>query len=171
VPLKIIALAVAGQFRALLTYFSLPDARHLAAAMGGCGLIALIVWFALGGNGVVPRGVIVSDTVISFLALAALRVFLRLYRERLAPRPSGLPAPARRRRAAIAGAGSVGAALLRDIQGRPGLGLEMVCFFDDDTAKIGSNLHGIPVLGPVRKIALLAGELDLQKLIIAMPAA
>ena len=169
-PLKLVALAFFGQFRTLLTYFSLPDAKRIAAAMAVSALVATAVWFALGGNGVVPRGVIVSDMVISFLGLTAFRTSLRLYRERLSAPSDGSPA-SRKRRAAILGAGSAGAALLRDIQGRQGLGLDVVCFVDDDRSKIGSTLHGKQVLGPTRKLASLVEELALQKVIIAMPTA
>ena len=169
-PLKLVALAFFGQFRALLTYFSLPDAKRIAASMGSAGVAALIVWFALGGGDSVPRGVIVSDIIISFFALTAFRISLRMYREKLAA-PAAGPAFSRKRRAAIVGAGSAGAALLRDIQGRQGLGLEVVCFIDDDRAKIGSSLHGKQVLGPTRRLEALATELDLQKIIIAMPTA
>jgi FlaA1/EpsC-like NDP-sugar epimerase len=168
-PLKLLALAVCGQFRSLLTYFSLPDAKNIALAIGFSGLVAIVVWFGAGGSSVVPRGVIVSDTVISFLGLALLRTVLRVYRESLANAVSA--SSGRRRRTAILGAGSAGAALLRDIQGRHGLGLDVVCFIDDDGAKIGSTLHGTPVLGPLKKLASVAAELDLQKVIIAMPTA
>jgi FlaA1/EpsC-like NDP-sugar epimerase len=168
--LKLFALAVFGQFRALLTYFSLPDAKRIAAAMGSAGVLALGVWFVVGGRDVVPRGVIVSDLLISFMALTAFRTGLRLYREKVTALPSD-PVAKRKRRVAIVGAGSAGAALLRDIQGRQGLGLEVVCFIDDDRAKIGSSLHGKQVLGPTRKLSSLADELDLQKVIIAMPTA
>jgi FlaA1/EpsC-like NDP-sugar epimerase len=170
-PLKLVALAVFGQFRSLLTYFSLPDARHLAGAMGGSALVALAVWFAAGGADVVPRGVLVSDMVISFLGLSGFRAALRAYRENLVVPAGGSVSAGRRHRTAIAGAGSSGSALLRDIQGRQGLGLEVVCFLDDDRAKIGSTLHGKKVLGPLRRLAALARELDLQKIIIAMPSA
>jgi FlaA1/EpsC-like NDP-sugar epimerase len=169
-PMKLVALALFGQFRALLTYFSLPDAKRLAGAAGVSALVALAVWFAAGGAGVVPRGVIISDMVISFLGLAGLRTILRIYRERLMAAQSG-GGGTRHRRTAIVGAGSSGAALLRDIQGRQGLGLEVLCFIDDDRKKIGGTLHGKPVFGPTRRLAALIEELDLQKVIIAMPAA
>ncbi len=169
-PLKLVVMGFFGQFRTLLTYFSLPDAKRLAGAMGICAVIALVVWFARDGSGVVPRGVIVSDMVISFLGLSSLRTVLRIYRERLTATVGGAVA-GRRRRTAILGAGSSGAALLRDIQGRQGLGLEVVCLIDDDRTKIGSSLHGRPVLGPTRRLAALAEELELQKVVIAMPSA
>ncbi len=165
-PLKLVALAFFGQFQTLLTYFSLPDAKRIAAAMGLSALVASAVWFVLGGANVVPRGVIVSDMVLSFLGLTFFRTALRIYREKLSS-----PRDGRRRRAAILGAGTAGAALLRDIQGRQGLGLDVVCFVDDDRSKIGSTLHGKQVLGPTRKLAALVEELDLQKVIIAMPTA
>jgi FlaA1/EpsC-like NDP-sugar epimerase len=169
-PLKLVALAAFGQFRTLLTYFSLPDAKRIAAAMGSAGATALVVWFVVGGENVLPRGVIVSDMVISFLALTSFRTGLRIYREKVAT-PAFGPSNRRKRRAAIIGAGSAGAALLRDIQGRQGLGVDVVCFIDDARTKIGSNLHGRPVLGPTRKLASLVRELDVQKIIIAMPTA
>ncbi len=169
-PLKLFALVVFGQFRTLLTYFSLPDAKRIAAAMGVSALVAAVVWFALGGLNVVPRGVIVSDMVVSFLGLVAFRTALRIYRERLSAPLDGSQA-SRKRRAAILGAGSAGAALLRDIQGRQGLGLDVVCFVDDDRSKIGGTLHGKQVFGPMRKLSSLVEELDLQKIIIAMPTA
>ena len=169
-PLKLAALVIFGQFQTLLTYFSLPDAKRIAAAMGISALVASALWFVLGGANIVPRGVIVSDMVISFLGLTAFRTALRIYREKLSS-PMDRAATNRKRRAAILGAGTAGAALLRDIQGRQGLGLDIVCFVDDDRAKIGGTLHGKQVLGPTRKLASLVEELDLQKIIIAMPTA
>lgn len=169
-PIKLVALALFGQFRTLLTYFSLPDAKRIAAAMGISALAASAAWFVLGGANVVPRGVIVSDMVISFLGLTAFRTALRVYREKLSAPVDG-STTSRKRRTAILGAGTAGAALLRDIQGRQGLGLDVVCFVDDDQAKIGGTLHGKQVLGPTRKLASLVEELDLQKIIIAMPTA
>lgn len=169
-PLKIIALAFFGQFRTLLTYFSLPDAKRIAGAMGVSAFVAAVVWFAVGGVDVIPRGVIVSDMVLSFLGLAVSRTALRVYREKVSVLEVSSGA-SRKRRAAIMGAGTAGAALLRDIQGRQGLGLDVVCFVDDDRGKIGGTLHGKQVLGPTQKLSSLIEELDLQKIIIAMPTA
>jgi FlaA1/EpsC-like NDP-sugar epimerase len=169
--LKLGLLAIFGQFKTLLTYFSLPDAKRIGGALLIAALIELLVWFFFQGYGVIPRGVIVSDMVISFLALAGLRTSLRLYRERMSDADTSLSGGGKRRRTAILGAGSSGAALLRDIQSRQGLGLSVVCFIDDDRAKIGSTLHGKPVVGPHRRLASIAQEFDLHKVVIAMPNA
>jgi len=168
-PLKLVLLGLFGQFRSLLTFFSLPDAKMIASAMGIAAVVALGAWFVTQGSDVVPRGVIITDSLISFLGLSGLRTSLRVYREQVIG--AGALALGHRRRTAIMGSGSSAAMLLRDIQSRPGLGLEVICFLDDDRRKIGSTLHGIPVIGPRSRLSKLAESLGLQKVIIAMPGA
>jgi FlaA1/EpsC-like NDP-sugar epimerase len=46
-----------------------------------------------------------------------------------------------------------------------------VAFFDDDSHKWSSRVHGIPVLGPPEKIAREAARLNIREAIIAMPSA
>jgi FlaA1/EpsC-like NDP-sugar epimerase len=169
VPLKLALLGFFGQYRSLLTFFSLPDAKMLAWAMGLAALVSFAAWFITQGEDVVPRGVIVTDTLLSFLGLAVLRTALRVYRERVIG--VGSLSGGHRRRTAIMGSGPSAALLLRDIQSRPGLGLEVVCFVEDDRRKIGNTLHGIPVIGPRSRLEKLAEALGLQKVIIAMPGA
>jgi len=169
VPLKLVLLAAFGQYRSLLTYFGMPDAARLAWAMGLAGVIGLAVWVAVHGELVVPRGVLVSDAIISFLGLALMRMGMRFYRVQIAAeKRSSL---GQRRRTAILGAGDAGALLLRDIQTKPGLGLEIVCFIDDDPDKIGGTLHGRPVVGPRQSLREIAKRASLKKIIIAMPSA
>jgi FlaA1/EpsC-like NDP-sugar epimerase len=168
-PLKLVLLGAFGQFRSLLTFFSLPDAKMLAWAMGLSAVVSLLAWFATGGTAIVPRGVIITDMLLSFVGLAAFRTALRVYREQIIG--VGSLAATNRRRTAIMGTGNSAALLLRDIQTRPGLGLEVVCFVDDDRRKIGGTLHGIPVIGPRSRLPKLADSLGLQKVIIAMPGA
>jgi len=166
-PLKIFLLAATGQFRSLLTFFGLPDAMRLAWAMGIAGALAITVWFAAGGHGVLPRGVIVTDMVISFASLVALRTGMRIYRERIGLGKTDVPG----KRALIIGAGQAGSALLKDIEAKPGLGIHIAAFLDDDRAKIGGTLHTKPVLGPVADFADIARRLEIGKVIIAMPSA
>lgn len=167
IPAKLVLLAAFGQFRSLLTYFSLPEVSRLAAAMAAAALLQIAVWFATGGTGTIPRGVIVSDLVFSFVALLGLRTAMRIYRERLFARHSA--AAGKTKKVIIVGAGTAGSDLCRELQSKPGIGLEVVAFVDDDPKKIGNTLHGKPVCGPRRRLAELAADLDARKIIIAMP--
>jgi len=168
IPLKLVLLWIFGQFRSLITFFSFPDARRLAYALLLAGLVMSLVWFGGGAGFLVPRGAIITDLVLSFLGLVSLRFAFRLVRERLlSPKSEG----AKRKRTLILGAGVAGADLLRDIHSKPGLGLHVVGFLDDSPAKIGNRLHGLPILGPCRRLKSLAGDLELQQVILAMPGA
>lgn len=169
IPLKLLLLAAFGQYRSLLTFFSFPEAKRIALAMAAAALVETAVWFAVQGRGVVPRGVIVTDLVLSFVALAALRASMRLYREtKSATAP---PRSAKRKRALIAGAGTSGAALLRELKSKPGTGVDVVGFLDDDPAKSGGTVHAVPVLGPLRDLPAYASRLEAKKIIIAIPSA
>lgn len=169
IPLKLLLLAAFGQYRSLLTFFSFPEAKRLALAMGAAALIETAVWFAVQGQGVVPRGVIVTDLILSFVALAGLRTSMRIYRE-----AKGARVPlrsAKRKRALIAGAGTSGAALLRELKSKPGTGIDVVGFLDDDPAKSGTTLHAVPVLGPLSDLPAYASRLEAKKIITAIPSA
>jgi len=70
----------------------------------------------------------------------------------------------------VIGAGFAGRSLVGQIREKAVLG-EVVAFLDDDPAKIGQNLDGIPVLGPIREVACLLRTKSGDEAIIAIPSA
>ncbi len=70
----------------------------------------------------------------------------------------------------IVGAGFAGRSITREIKLRGALGT-VVAFMDDDPAKIGRRLEGIPVLGPIRDVASLLSRTPADEAIIAIPSA
>ena len=169
VELQLVLLFAFGQFEGLLSYFSLPDLARLFWATFCSFAIVLLIWLASRGAYAPPRGVIMSDFLISFLGLAGTRLGFRLLRERyLAPYSRhGVLA----RRVGVVGAGDVGASLVNDLFSKRGLGLLPVGFFDDDRKKWGSRIHGVPVIGAPETILEKNHVLDLEQIIIAMPTA
>jgi FlaA1/EpsC-like NDP-sugar epimerase len=167
--LKLILLGSMGQYRSLLTFFSFPDAKKLVLALGiaSC-LLGGISFFSKGAISV-PRGVMVVDFVLSTIALVSLRLGMRAFRERLSS--YGLSLHHSRKRIAIIGAGVAGAALAREIQSKPGLGLLLICFVDDNPLKLGQTLHGSKVVGNRMQLKDIVERLDIQKVILAMPTA
>lgn len=169
IPLKLGMLMLFGQFRSLLTFFSLSDSKRLLLAMGSSSLIAMGIWSLSNGNMVVPRGVILTDFLLSLTGLGGLRTAMRIYRERMVEAKK--TSPANRRKVAIIGAGSSGSALFREIYSKPGLGMEVVCFIDDDPAKIGGTLHGRKIAGQRVDLPRLIENLKISRAILAMPTA
>jgi len=169
IAIKLALLTAFGQFRSLLSYFSLPDAKMIALALACAAFIQLGVWLVFAGVGVVPRGVIVSDMILSFVGLTGLRTALRLYREHILH--GSAAHGSLKRKVAILGTGPTAALLLRDIQSRAGLGLDVVCLISDDPSKAGGTIHGTPVLGPLSHFPKIAKSLGIQKVMLAMPDA
>ena len=70
----------------------------------------------------------------------------------------------------ILGAGFAGRAIARDIREKSALG-SIVAFLDDDPAKVGRRIEGVPVLGPIRDVARLLARTPADEAIIAIPSA
>jgi FlaA1/EpsC-like NDP-sugar epimerase len=68
----------------------------------------------------------------------------------------------------IIGAGFAGRTLATEIRGKAVFG-EVVAFLDDDPEKIGRQIEGIPVLGPIRDVAKLLRMNPADEAIIALP--
>jgi len=114
----------------------------------------------------VSQGVFVADMFGTVLLLAGLRVIIRLYYEEFRTAEAG-----RLKRFLIVGAGNAGEALLREIHRMPVAQYEVIGFIDDDPAKKGSNIHGIPILGTVERLPNICEERNIEEIAIAMPSA
>jgi FlaA1/EpsC-like NDP-sugar epimerase len=157
-----------GQFRSLLSYFGLPDAQKILAAtsLANLGLLA-INYFNLGILSP-PRGVVVINFVFVTIGLIGARLSIRILRERFQEKaPYGRP----KKRLAVYGAGSAGAALVEELMARPNLRMQVCAIFDDDKRKAQTRIHGVPILGDLTNLRKGAAELNLDEVILAMPTA
>jgi len=75
------------------------------------------------------------------------------------------------RRVLVMGAGDAGAMIVREMQANPGLGLVPVGLLDDNRAKAGMTIHGVPVRGTREDIPRVVAEERADEVIIAMPTA
>jgi len=83
--------------------------------------------------------------------------------------------PTFQRRLLIVGAGLSGAEMARELAGTPvfgnpyaGSGLEVVGFVDDDPARVGSEVAGLPVLGDRSALLRLARDLHIDTVVVAI---
>ena len=169
VLLKLVVLGIFRQFSGIMRYFSVPDLKRLAWATLSSSVIFLLMRDTRAVYGGLPRGVVLLDGLISLVAMGGIRLAWRLFCEGAVKTLKGLDTSIRR--AAIVGAGDVGAGLVRELNARSGMGLRPVLFFDDQPDKWGSDLHGLPVVGPPETMGRWKQEFGLDKIIIAMPSA
>ena len=161
-PIKLIALSLAGQFSSLLSFFSIPDLKRLAFGLGLVTAGLLFVWNFMPWDYEVSRGAIILDGIVAFLGISMIRLAFRLIRQNTSSVGSGEPI-----RIGIVGAGAAGAALAREMQVQGGM--RPIVFFDDAIEKHGTQVHGIPVVGPVETLQNQE-QFSVEEVVIAMPS-
>ncbi len=172
-PLKFLLLGLFGQFRGVFYYFRLHDALRMVFALSLATLVILLLPFVSGMNGPnatfgLPRSVALVDFNLSLLLFVGFRVSIRTLRERLTG--SDKAAHTTLERIAIVGAGNAGEQLASDLLSHRGHGLQPVCFLDDNAAKHGLDIHGIPVDGAPENIPSLVEKYGVTEVILALPA-
>lgn len=171
VVIKLVSNRIAGVDRNWsLKSFGLRELERLTIAncLGSLGLAGLI--FAGFDKGF-SRSVIVIDLLTCLWLGAALRASVRMYREswrrsRPVQRVKGI---------LIYGAGEAGRTVLRELQGNPGLGYQVLGFLDDDHRKRHFHVAGVPVVGSGRDAARIVSRLRnnrtaVGEILVAMPS-
>ncbi|HZW04426.1 MAG TPA: nucleoside-diphosphate sugar epimerase/dehydratase, partial [Anaerolineaceae bacterium] len=153
-------------------YASVADVSRLVMAVGQATIILTLAVFAvhpyLSPAGLsVSRSVPLIDGMITALLVGGMRFSLRgfynWYQKNKNPR-GGLSV-------LIVGAGEAGIMAVREIWSNPTLMLEPVAFVDDDPAKEGTFVYGLPVMGNSEDIPNVVDLLDIQRILIALPSA
>ena len=160
---------VAGLYRHVWRYAGVDTFLKLTFSMlFGLALLvsANLVIESQGGGRIAPLGVLILTTVFVGLGTGTIRAFGRLVAYAESRTGSN-----RSRRILILGAGDAGSLLLRDIETQPDLGLHAVGFLDDDPAKKGRLLRGVPVLGDIKSLASQIPKHRIDEVWVALPSA
>ena len=175
--IKLTVFGLFGQYRGWWRYVGISDLMGILQASIASTLVAVILWFAVALNVVsvrrslgdidkVPQAVFMADMFATVLLLGGMRILIRLYYEEFRPIEGG-----RLKRLLIVGAGNAGEALLREIHRMPVAEYDVIGFIDDEPAKQGISIHGIPVLGTVEQLPKICKNRNVEEIAIAMPSA
>ncbi len=116
--------------------------------------------------GQIPLGVIAANYGLAFLGVVGVRVVRRVAAEHSATQH--LPKSNNAVPTLLIGAGRAGEVTAREILNRPDIGINPVAFIDDDRMKVGTTLHGIPVVGTTDRLAHWASKNDAKQVLITM---
>ncbi len=158
-----------GQVRGLLSYFSVPEMRRTAAALGFALLLQLGLGLFSPGPLIPAPSIILIHFMVSFLSLCALRMGMRCLRERSSRLARSNEAPVCR--VAIVGTGEIATKLALDCGRNPAGGLRVVAFFDDDPHSWNKRPYDIPVIGMPECILNREWLDELDAVIVALPEA
>jgi FlaA1/EpsC-like NDP-sugar epimerase len=170
-----------GMYRRLWRYASVAEVELIfRAGLTAGALTALIGGVVLPWSGLTPIRVPLSVlfmhglVVVGVIALPRLALRVAGWRAIYTPQADtqhtrGIRPPVRR--VLIAGAGTAGQLIVREMRMNPRLGMEPIGFVDDDASKLGHRLSDVPVLGILKDIPRLVRMCRLDTLVIAMPSA
>ncbi len=160
-----------GLFHGLWRYSGSRDLLSLLQAAALSSVMIAAVW-AFMSTGTFPRSILVLDFAFSILIVGGLRFGIRTVREvtlqntRSDGDPkSGTP----RRRVLVIGAGDAGEMLMREITRTYAHRYEPVGFLDDSRSKQNERIHGVPVIGVIDDVVLLAKRERIDEIILAIP--
>jgi lipopolysaccharide/colanic/teichoic acid biosynthesis glycosyltransferase len=156
-----------GHIRGLMSYFSVPEMRQTATALGIALLLQLALRLFSQGRLAPSSGLILIHFMVSFLSLCAVRMAFRFIRER-SGRSRGQDQIAVRR-VAIIGTGELATRLALDLSRSNDAGRRVVAFFDDDPRSWHKRPHDIPVVGMPECILNREWRDELDEVIIALP--
>lgn len=159
-----------GLYRRYWRYASTPELTALllgvsaaTMVMGAVTAIALLTQVI----GTFPRSILAIDWLLSLATVAGARLSIRLLAESFHTAETTHPS----RRVLIAGAGQAGVMVLQETRRNPQLGYDIVGLVDDSPAKIGKEIHGVRVLGPLSALGDVIASHRVQEVIVAMPTA
>ncbi len=132
------------------------------------GSALFIGFLAASGRMNYPKGAVLIEWMLSYFAVAGLRMLVRVQCEKQDRRGGPTRAQCAERRILLVGAGSMGAILAREISRRHSEGLHLVGFVDDDDAKHKMLLQGGAVLGGVDDLPSLLDRLSVDEVVISV---
>jgi len=171
------ALFLMGVYSFIWRYVGLAELMAFvkAAVVAGVVLLAFRLLMPSGlQHWKIPLSIIVMDTFLAFGGVLGLRVLRRVVYERGEKQKHSNGAAngnGRRKAVLLVGAGRAGVLAAKEIQGRGDMALEILGFVDDDPEKQGAVIHGVKVLGTSRELPRLAGELEIDHVIITIAKA
>ncbi len=160
-----------GVYKRLWRYSGLTEVMELGVAVliSSSALLAIrLLGLANICGHQLSAGIILIDCGLCFLLLVSPRILRRLQTEHRQRRHWRQPI---RRRALLIGAGDAGQLVLRELNQRPDLGVDVVGLLDDDPEKLRKRIGPLTVFGTTHDLARLVDTLFIDQVIIAMPSA
>ena len=159
------------QFRAhtgLWRYVSVPDLMGIAKASTVSTIVFTLLLWLISDFETIPRSIPIIEWGVHIFLAGGLRIIVRIGRERL---KASEQSTQYKTRVLIVGAGDAGAALCRQVLSTPDFLIEPVALIDDDIAKTGQSLSGVPIVGTSQNIPTIVKSMQIDMVVIAVPSA
>jgi FlaA1/EpsC-like NDP-sugar epimerase len=159
---------LSGVYRILWAYVDFSDVLRILRASVYSTILLWLLNLGLRSPEAIPRSILVLDGFFSFLAVSGLFACLRALRD---ASPKLLTRRAQPEPVLIVGAGDSGETLLHEIERGLARTTRVAGFLDDDPAKCGRFLRGLPVLGRIDQVRAIADNAGVRTVYVAIPSA
>jgi FlaA1/EpsC-like NDP-sugar epimerase len=151
-------------YEGLWRYTSLDDLRNIVAGVLLSTVVFTAYLYGYVGMAGYPRSVLVIDALVLIFLMGGVRLSRRVHF--MMHHPKGA------KKILIYGAGDAGEMIARDIRNNGALyHQEPIGFIDDDPAKIGAHIHGMPVLGSSEQLDQILLTHQPDEVLLAIPSA
>ena len=165
--LKAAVVALFGLPRRAWRWASVTDLLTVSAAVASVTMILTIAVATLQSVLTVPRSVPFIEGMLAILALAGVRLGMRVWHESQGRRHHAKEG----RRVLVVGAGNAGVLVVREMLRHPEGRMIPVGFLDDDPVKRRQRVAGRRVLGRLDELAVVVKTHDVDEVLIAIPSA
>ncbi len=153
-----------GLGRGVWRYTSIEDFKKILKVVLVATFVATVILSLYNRMAGLPRSILPLYAIFLTTLLAGGRLAWRMLVEMTFNRT-------KQNSVLIIGAGSGGESLVRDIKRNASQRYSPIGLLDDDKRKIGNEIHGVKVYGPVNNLVQIAKRLDAKLIIIAIPSA
>jgi FlaA1/EpsC-like NDP-sugar epimerase len=179
---KLICFYFFDLYKGMWRYTGINDLLNVVKASTAASLMLITAVLFTTRFEQVSRSVFIVDWCLTLMLIIGVRVVTRLCFENFSGN-IGLrdvknllhrlfrPGRDQGRRMLIIGAGDCGEKICRQFHENPSVRSHVVGFLDDDRSKTGRNIHGVPVLGTIDEMDIIAPAMEIEEVIIAIPSA
>ena len=166
--LRLVTLITFRTHTGLWRYVSVPDLLGITkAATVSTIVFILLLWLISDFQGI-PKSVPFIEWGVYIFLAGGLRVVVRVARNEL---KSEGQSNQYKTRVLIVGAGDAGAAFCSQVLSTPDFLIDPVAIVDDDLAKAGQSLSGIPIVGASENIPTIVESMNIDMVVISVPSA
>jgi FlaA1/EpsC-like NDP-sugar epimerase len=166
---KLAFLAYFGIYRGAWQYAGVSDLVQIVkAVLIGSVVVYATTRFVMPGWIIYSRSVVIIEMLGDIMLIGGLRLSLRMWKQH---RSQTQYKNVERKRMLIIGAGDAGEMAARQLMAHPEYGSLPVGFIDDNPAKKGQRIHGLPVFGARPVMSEVVANQGIDQVLIAIPSA